>query len=213
MKYKHVIWDWNGTLVDDVALGHELLNHIQRKNRIEESSISEYRRIFTFPITEFYARAGLRTNKETFHEMATIFIERYVASARHLRLYPDTKKVLQTLIDNQISNSILTASLESIAIEQMQMYTIQECFTHLTGKQDFYASGKSELIRAHLLKTDCNPNEMVFVGDTLHDAEIAQKIGCDSILVNHGHQDLMYVAKGEMNIASNLKDVANIIIG
>ena len=212
MKYKHVIWDWNGTLLDDVKLGHELLNLLQKKKGLIKSSFDEYKKMFTFPITEFYKRAGLYESEEAFYELASIFIKKYDEGVKDSNLHNGTKKVLGKLIRKGITNSILTASLESMALKQLDDYEIREMFIEVTGKEDYFASGKSELISQHISKIGYEAKDIVFIGDTLHDMEIANLIGCDYIIVGYGHQDISYASQDKINAVYSLEEVLDIIL-
>ena len=213
MKYEHVIWDWNGTLLDDVVLGHRLLNHLQRHKGVPLSSFEEYRRIFTFPITEFYKRAGLFESMESFKALAEIYICEYEKRISGCSLHDGVEDALFLLVENGITCSILTASVESMAKDQLRYYGIDKYFIAVTGKDDFYASGKEELIEKHLAKIGYSAEEIVFVGDTLHDIEIANQIGCDHILVENGHQELSLQNETIVDMVSDAMMAVNAIIG
>jgi phosphoglycolate phosphatase len=212
MKYKHVIWDWNGTLLNDVELGHSLLIRLQELKGIESSSFEEYKKIFTFPIIKFYKNAGIYEGEEDFKELAKVYINNYKKGVLDCKLQPGAKEALNILKDNGITSSVLTASHEEMALEQIAHYGLNGCFAAVTGKTDYYASGKSELIQVHLDKIGYNSSEIVFVGDTLHDAEIADIIGCGHILVENGHQYIDGNMKKDLETAQNLMKVIDIIL-
>jgi phosphoglycolate phosphatase len=207
MKYKHVIWAWNGTLLNDVALGHRMLNYLQNVKGIAPSSFEDYRAMFTFPITDFYKKAGLFENMESFQKLADIYIKEYERQVGDCFLQDGAEEVLDGLEKNKITSSILTASLESMARSQIKHYGIDKYFIAVTGKDDYYASGKCELVLTHLSKIEYSPQEIVFVGDTLHDAEIAHEIECDCILVQNGHQEIERLSRKDINIAKDLREV------
>ena len=207
MKYKHVIWDWNGTLLDDVALGHRMLNYLQSIKGIEPSSFEDYREMFTFPITDFYKKAGLFENMESFQKLADIYIKEYESKVGDCFLQDGAEEVLDRFEKSGITSSILTASLESMARSQIKHYGIEKYFIAVTGKDDYYASGKCELVLTHLSKIKYSPEEIVFVGDTLHDAEIAKEIECDCILVQNGHQYIEKLDQIDISTAKDLREV------
>jgi phosphoglycolate phosphatase len=211
MSYKHVIWDWNGTLLDDVDIGVKILNYMQKKRDIAETSLKEYRRIFTFPVEKYYERAGLMDTGLSFKELAEDYIEQYNIAVETIVLYKDAKKVLEKLNACGISQSILTAGPEELVSGQLKAFDISKYFVALTGKTDHYASGKEELAEVHMEKLGVDASDMIFVGDTMHDVEVAQRIGCDYLLVSHGHQDIEYLAQGEIATANDLNDVVSFI--
>ena len=150
---------------------------------------------------------------ESFEKMAEIYISKYEEQVKNCSLQKNAKQTLESLLENGITSSILTASLETMAIKQLEDYIVKKYFIAVTGKKDYYASGKSELIKTHLEKIDYKPSEIVFVGDTSHDMEIADKIGCAHIIVMNGHQDVSEFAGKKMNTAMDLEQVSNIILG
>ena len=212
MKYKHVIWDWNGTLLDDVALGHRMLNYLQSIKGIALSSFEDYRAMFTFPITDFYKKAGLFENMESFQKLADIYIKEYEKQVGDCFLQEDAQQVLDKLEKSGITSSILTASLESMALSQIKHYGIDRYFIAVTGKNDYYALGKCELVEEHLSKIKYSSEEIVFIGDTLHDAEIAQEIECDCIIVKNGHQDVRKLDCSGIDTAKDLREVCEKVL-
>ncbi|MEJ2616368.1 MAG: hypothetical protein P8Z35_15535 [Ignavibacteriaceae bacterium] len=76
-KYKHIIWDWNGTLFDDVELCHNIINGLLIRNEIEEISLQRYREIFDFPVKKYYKTAGLDFNKTSFEILGKQFMDEY----------------------------------------------------------------------------------------------------------------------------------------
>ena len=56
-------------------------------------------------------------------------------------------------------------------------------------------------------------NEIVFVGDTVHDMEIAGSIGCDCIIVDNGHQHVEGLLGPETVLVSGLEEAAGKIAG
>jgi phosphoglycolate phosphatase len=96
--------------------------------------------------------------------------------------------------------------------QQLEQYYISDYFIAITGKTNHYASGKEELAEVHMDKLDISTSNIVFVGDTMHDVEVAKIIGCDYIIVSHGHQDIEYLSKGKLKTAHDLKDVVDSIL-
>ena len=66
MKYKHIIWDWNGTLLNDLTLCVDLLNVSLEKRKLPEMTEEKYRKKFLFPIKTFYESIGFDFSKEDF---------------------------------------------------------------------------------------------------------------------------------------------------
>ncbi|MCX6282944.1 MAG: hypothetical protein NTW31_01715 [Bacteroidetes bacterium] len=72
--YKHIIWDWNGTLLDDAWLCVEVMNGMLEKRGLEKVSLDFYRSVFTFPVRDYYEKLGYDFEKEPFEEVGMEFM-------------------------------------------------------------------------------------------------------------------------------------------
>ncbi|NNG28138.1 MAG: HAD family hydrolase, partial [Ignavibacteriaceae bacterium] len=77
LKYDHIIWDWNGTLLNDVELCAFIMNNLLRKESLPEISLKKYREIFTFPVEEYYKLAGHNFNNNSFEVLGREFMIEY----------------------------------------------------------------------------------------------------------------------------------------
>ena len=77
MKYKHIIWDWNGTLLDDCKVCVKSFNRSLKKRNRRPISLDKYRSIFTFPVIDAYKKVGFDFKKESFSKVSNEFVEFY----------------------------------------------------------------------------------------------------------------------------------------
>ena len=64
---KHVVWDWNGTLLDDIDVSMDALNTILKKAQLPlVLDKGEYRKYFQFPVIEYYKKVGFDFEKTPF---------------------------------------------------------------------------------------------------------------------------------------------------
>lgn len=78
MKYKYIVWDWNGTLLDDLDVCLKSINTILEKYKLPKlKSVKEYREKFVFPVINYYKAIGLDFSKYTFKIVGKEFIDIY----------------------------------------------------------------------------------------------------------------------------------------
>ena len=66
-NYDLVIWDWNGTLLDDTELCYRIANEMRiERGMTPMLGIEEYREFFTFPVIDYYKRMGYTFDTEPF---------------------------------------------------------------------------------------------------------------------------------------------------
>ena len=81
-NYNHIIWDWNGTLFNDVELCANVMNLLLTQESLPNISIQRYKEIFTFPVVEYYKIAGHTFEKNSFEVLGKQFMDEYELQKR-----------------------------------------------------------------------------------------------------------------------------------
>lgn len=208
-KIKNLFIDFNGTLLDDVNLCLDLLNLFLKEQNKPLIELNIYKHIFTFPIYDYYILAGLDFKNESFDSMANRFIKRYKAKSPNCKLYDDIITTLEYLKSLNIKLIILSASEKNMLIDQLKYYDIYKYFDDILGINDFHAKSKEQIGVDYINKKKLNLEECLFIGDTIHDYEVASKMGVRSVLVSTGHQSkdiLMQCGVDIIDSFSNIKE-------
>lgn len=187
-NYKHIIWDWNGTLLNDVNFCRKIINRILVENNLPELSLNRYREIFTFPVQDYYQAAGLDFTKTSFEVMGKDFIDEYEENKLTCSLHENAIEVLSAIHKNGIRQSVLSAYLHENLVSILNHYNLTQYFDNIIGLDNIYAGSKTHLGLMLLEQLNLPVNEILFVGDTLHDAEVAATMGVKSVLISNGHQ-------------------------
>ena len=96
MKPSLLIWDWNGTLLDDVALCNQCLNRSAGRARLRPRyDAAAYKEIFGFPIQDYYVRRGLSFSRHPYEELAEIYMAQYLPAAEGCGLCPGAREALE----------------------------------------------------------------------------------------------------------------------
>ena len=118
MKYKNVVWDWNGTLLNDVKVGVNTLNDMLGRRGLPLLSVEDYKEKFGFPVIDFYDRVGFDMEKESFHELSVDFVETYDKYAGEVGLNEGVREVLAGIQQTGVKQYILSALREDL-LQQM----------------------------------------------------------------------------------------------
>ena len=95
--YQYVIWDFNGTILDDLNLCLDLLNEMLVNQSKPMLSVEAYRNVFGFPIKDYYIQAGLTFEKRSFDELSQFFIERYQPASFNCKIHNGVINTLNEL--------------------------------------------------------------------------------------------------------------------
>ena len=185
--YRHVIWDWNGTLLNDKWLCIESINTLLKDRDLSLIDEDKYHEIFSFPVKDYYARAGFDFAKESFEIPAIQFIDLYNRRKHLCQLQPDARNVITSLHASGCSQYLLSASETGILTEMTEFHGIRHYFSKIKGLDNHYAHGKVELGLELLSQISSEAGSVVLVGDPCHDEEVASQMGVPCILFTGGH--------------------------
>jgi phosphoglycolate phosphatase len=187
IKYGHIIWDWNGTLLNDKWLCIESINTLLRARKLPPIDEARYDRIFRFPVMEYYQDAGFDFLKEPFEIPAMEFIGIYDQRKKECELQPGAIEMLDYFAARGCTQYLLSASETGILIDMAGHFGITRYFKEIKGLDNHYAAGKSELGRELIASIGAEPDSIVMIGDTCHDKEVADLLGVQVILCTYGH--------------------------
>lgn len=184
----HVIWDWNGTLLDDVDLCVETISHVLSDNGLPAITRERYLEQFGFPVIEYYKKIGFDLKKTDFMTVSNQFVQRYRARVQECALHKGAVEFLHFLREQGKVQSVLSAAHEADLKHQLKHFNILHLFEEVYGIADHYAASKIDRGRELLKQLAVSPEKAVLIGDTDHDLEVANALGIDLLLMGNGHQ-------------------------
>ena len=201
---KTIIWDWNGTLLNDVDVCIDAMNILLQKRNLTKISKEHYKKIFTFPVIDYYKKVGFDFNKDSFDILAVEFIDIYRKKLKSCNLFDDVKPILQKFNNNNYQQIILSAMQEADLKQSVIEREIKNYFQQILGINNHFANNKIGIAKDYINKSNLKPEQTCLIGDTIHDYEVAQKIGCKCILVDRGHQSRTRLLKTKVPVVRNL---------
>ena len=153
-------------------------------------TLDEYRTYFTFPVFEYYKRVGFvlpPEGKDDFEVLAKYFVRRYREDFAVVKVFPDLHDFIKSF-QGKKNLICLSATKQNELLLQTKMAGVDKYFDSIIGTSDEYASGKADVAKNFFSKTRLDLSKTLFIGDTLHDAEVAKELGADVILISRGHQ-------------------------
>ena len=208
-----IIWDWNGTLLDDVDVCIDAMNILLQKRNLTEISKEYYKKIFTFPVIDYYKKVGFDFNKDSFDILAVEFIDIYREKLKSCNLFDDVKPILQKFNNKNYQQIILSAMQETDLTNSVIEREIKNYFQHILGINNHFANNKIGIALDYINKSNLQPEQTCLIGDTIHDYEVAQKIGCKCILVDRGHQSRTRLLKTKVPVVRNLFEAGMFVEG
>jgi len=203
-----VIWDWNGTLLDDTHMCYTIANEMRQERGMSlMEGVEEYRRYFTFPVVDYYRRMGYSFETEPFENISRQFVSMYAARYPTTSLQPCAKEALAAVLETGARQVLLSATGQDRLDEQVEFFQLNGYFERVIGNSNNLAHGKADYAKEFLRESGVDPARALFVGDTDHDFEIASSIGCGCALLTAGHQTIEHLSTLGATLVSTLCEV------
>lgn len=209
--YRDIFLDFNGTIIDDLDLCVELLNVFLREQGKKELTKDEYKHVFKFPIRQYYLDSGIDFNIESYESLAIRFIKEYQPRSMHCGLFPGVVDTVKKLKKMGIRVYILSASEQNNLLEQTDTYGITKYFDKVLGINNIHAASKIDIAIDFMKEKGIKKEETLFVGDTLHDYEVATAMGVDCVLVSCGHQAEDVIQKAGCKVIPSVADIFTVL--
>jgi len=187
-RYNTVVWDWNGTLLNDARVCRELINVILKRHGLPRLSRTRYLALFDIPVRGYYERIGFDFTRHSFEVVGAEFIALYEQRRSRLRLQPGGRDLLKALRDRSVHQIVLSAYRHDTLISLLEEKGLRDLFTSIAGADDVYARGKEGQGRRLMQRLQLDPATTLLIGDTRHDHEVARAMGIDCVLLDAGHQ-------------------------
>ena len=184
----HVIWDWNGTLLDDVPHAIDTMNLLLQPRGLPPVSPERYREIFGFPIRRYYETLGFDLQAEAFADLCDQFMERFLAKVGECPLAPGSRELLGQIKASGRKQSVLSATEQGTLHHMMSQFDLHHYFDFVFGIADKLAFSKVQRGHDLMRESGVPAARTLLIGDTDHDLEVGRALGISVLLVTHGHQ-------------------------
>lgn len=208
--YKHIIWDFNGTLLNDTDHVISVMNTMLSRRSLHGINRDLYSELFDFPVINYYLKLGFDFELENYADVAAEFVDEYFAKGFICNLQEGLPEILKKIQDKGISQSILSASNRNHLIEYLSVLGISDYFILIGALDDILGGSKANAGKVHLSQLGIDPLHILYIGDTTHDFMVADELGCDHLLVANGHHSKKRLATVTSRIIDTLGSIMSI---
>ncbi len=177
---KNILFDWSGTLMDDLITTYKATMYIFEKLGGKPISFEEYRKMFFRPYMNFWKKHFPDYTKD---QILKLFREGLDVSG-NTELYPGVKDVLKRLYDKGIKLVVMSSGSQEKIIADAKRHGVFDYFQEINGN----ILDKAEVITDIIQRNNFQPEETMYVGDMAHDVEAGKRGGVVSIGISWGHK-------------------------
>jgi phosphoglycolate phosphatase-like HAD superfamily hydrolase len=199
----HLVWDWNGTLLDDLELVVSATNACLASVDCRPVTADEHRRDFRRPISTYYASVlGRPVDEEEFARLDKVFHDAYRAGLMECGLTADALAAVKAWQETQ---SLLSMWFHDELVPLVISYGLMDYLARVDGLRSTVGGGrKAEHLLAHLEAQGVAGRDAVLIGDSLDDADAAATVGARCVLYAGGFTDLDRLRATGLPVADTL---------
>ena len=208
----HLVWDWNGTLLDDTALVVAATNATLAGLGAPAVSVDDHRRGFFRPVAEYYAvLLGRPVPPEDFALLDETFHVVYRDGLDGAGLAPDAHAAISAWRGTQ---SLLSMFFHDDLVALVRRRGLEPLLGRVDGLRAVVGGGpKAPHLAAHLAALAVPADEVVLVADTVDDVEAARSVGAAIVLYAGGITDEDRLRATGAPVVSSLLEAVTLAAG
>ncbi|MFJ5710323.1 MULTISPECIES: HAD family hydrolase [unclassified Streptomyces] len=204
---KHLVWDWNGTLLDDIGAVIGATNAAFAELGLEPITLERYRELYTVPVPKFYERlmGRLPTDAEWLLMDGT-FHRHYWERAEGCGLTAGAAELLAARQAAGSTQSLLSLAPHAELLPLVRRHGIAERFVRVDGRTDRSTDGKSANMVRHLEALAVPAERIVVIGDAADDARAAAHVGARAVLFTGGSHSRASLERVGVPVVDSLEE-------
>lgn len=211
-NYSTVLWDWNGTVLNDLDATMQAVNDLLAVYEKPPITLEQYYSYIDTPIYKFYEHI-FDLSVVTMEMIKPIYGKAYADREGMIALTRGAEEALRSLEKAGKKQYILSAAHIDDVVIYTEKYGITDIFRRIEAAADYEAGSKIERGKRLMLEEGIDPSTCVMIGDTLHDLETADALGVDCILFSGGHTDYATLAKTGVPTCTSFGEIMELITG
>lgn len=217
-KIKLVAFDWNGTIISDARAAHSANSKTLEKLGYQPITFLQYQQHFQIPIRNFWISLGYKPDFFDKHAalFQKVFLEVYERLENKLRTRSGLRESLSWLRKSGVDAIVFSNHPEKHIDRQLKRFGLTQYFSTILGRPSLnshmHARNKGEQLRLYSQRLKLKPTQVMTVGDTDEEIDIANQYGFLSVALTGGHQTTTRLRQSRPDyLIHNLKELKNII--
>ncbi len=202
---KLIIWDFNGTVINDVDTSVAAVNDMLKVRNLPPTDKKHYIENLIMPLDKYYSTIGIHNIDIS---VLSVEFRKYCLKNENLsEIFYDFPKAIETSKKMGINNILMSSLYEQYLFQETKKYDLDKYFDTIIGMKDTGVGSKTENAKSYILKNGYKPSEVLFIGDLLSDADMAKQLGAKCVLVPRGHMSQKRCMAAKVPIFNDLENV------
>jgi phosphoglycolate phosphatase-like HAD superfamily hydrolase len=210
---RHIVWDWNGTLLDDLELTVASVNEVLGHFGAARIDVGGYQRAYTRPLPEFYARLlPAEVVRDDWPTIERIYHTHYLSGLERCELTSGAANVVGRLTQAGFTHSLLSMWWHGPLVVELSRRGIEAWFERVDGNRLDAFGVKAEHLVQHLSTLPVAPEAVLIVGDALDDLAAACAAGVDAVFLASGTHPRDELVRCGVPVLDHLAELAELLV-
>jgi phosphoglycolate phosphatase-like HAD superfamily hydrolase len=205
----HLVWDWNGTLLDDLTLCVAATNACLATVDGPVITAEDHRRDFRRPIRDYYQWVlGRPVTDEQFVALDDAFHDAYREGMATLTLVPDALDAMALWTGTQ---SLLSMFFHDELLVEVTRHGLTSRLSRIDGLPGTVGGQrKASYLAAHLAALNVSAADTVLIGDSVDDGDAALSVGAACVLYAGGFTSRTLLDATGLPVATTLTEAVEL---
>lgn len=183
----HVVWDWNGTLLDDLDQVVTAVNRTLGALGESPISVATYGAHYQRPVRRFYESLfGRPVPDDEWRLIDELFHVAYRSQLRSVTLAPDAEEALEAVAEAGHTQSLLSMLLHDDLIDMAAAFGVDRFMRRVDGLRGARGVQKQQSLEHHLDALGLQSHNVLIIGDALDDVAAAHSAGTRCVMYDRG---------------------------
>jgi phosphoglycolate phosphatase-like HAD superfamily hydrolase len=208
----HIVWDWNGTLFDDVEAVVAATSEIFAPYGLGPFDVDEFRALYTRPVWLAYERLlGRKLEDGEWERLDGAWHDSYHRLMERCALAADARQTIDVLTAAGHSHSLLSMWWHERLVPTVARLGLAAAFRRVDGLRLPEQAGghKAGLLVPHLAGLGVAADDVIMIGDSADDALAAKQAGARAVLYAGGVTGRASLERLGVPVVTRLADAVN----
>lgn len=211
MKYKNILWDWNGTILNDTPVAFEATNILLERYGYPNITLEYYRDNIDTPIVNFYSKV-FDLNKHDIEMLDNEWDVLYNQLSDKIGLHKGIKELLRFFAEKNCRQVVLSAFKTDEITKYARKFSVEKYFQDILGTKNIVTESKTIRGKRYMKENNFAPEQTLYFGDTVHDFDTTLALGVDCMLFSGGQQSPKLLQQCGVPVFDSFAEIKNQII-
>jgi phosphoglycolate phosphatase-like HAD superfamily hydrolase len=212
-EVKHIVWDWNGTILDDNDAVLRAVNLVCEHFDRAPIDLDYWRATYRRPLTECYGELlGRPVSAQDWALIDRIYHDEYHGLLDTCRLATGVPDVLRRWQAGGRAQSLLSMWFHEQLVPLVAEYALTDLFARIDGlRRNTGGGSKTEHLVEHLAAQGLNAADVLVIGDVTDDADAAAHVGAQCVLVTTGVMNRAMLSTRGVAVVDSIADAVALL--